>query len=255
MKTISLINNKGGVGKTTSAVNIAAALAALGRRVVLVDLDAQGSASLSLGFAVDPAALSCADVLFDNAAAAAAVYPTENGVYIMPSSERIASADIILGPKYGREKVLQTALNGLHDFDYCLIDCPPSLSLVSVNALVASDYWLIPVTPHYLALEGLANLTRSIARLDASIALRGRLLGILPTMVDYRTRAAREIVDILRAHFKGDMFKTEIGVNVRLSEAQSFGKDIFNYDSRSTGADGYSKATKEMISRIGKDRK
>ncbi len=255
MKIIALVNNKGGVGKTTSAVNLAAGLVAAGkRRVLLADLDAQGSAGLSLGLSRADLSPGVAEVILDGHLIREAIRPSSvKGLDILPGSMTLASADLALSVVKGREVVLKAALTPiLGDYDFTVLDCPPSLGLLTVNALTAADFFLVPVTPDYLSLEGLVNLMDAVERIKAGIGRAADLLGILLTLADYRLNVTEEIGRMIRGYYGRLVFKTEIRGNVRLKEAPSFGKTIFDYDNGSAGAEAYRELTKEVIQRINK---
>jgi len=255
MKIIALVNNKGGVGKTTSAVNLAAGLVAAGkRRVLLADLDAQGSAGLSLGLSRADLSPGVAEVILDGHLIREAIRPSSvKGLDILPGSMTLASADLALSVVKGREVVLKAALTPiLGDYDFTVLDCPPSLGLLTVNALTAADFFLVPVTPDYLSLEGLVNLMDAVERIKAGIGRAADLLGILLTLADYRLNVTEEIGRMIRGYYGRLVFKTEIRGNVRLKEAPSFGKTIFDYDKGSAGAEAYQELTKEVLQRISK---
>ena len=254
MKIIALVNNKGGVGKTTSAVNLAAGLVAAGRRILLADLDAQGSASLSLGLTRADLTPGSAEVMLEGHPIREVIRPTSvKGLDILPGSMALASADLVLSVVKGREVVLKDALTPIRgDYDFTVLDCPPSLGLLTVNALTAADFFIIPVTPDYLSLEGLVNLLDAVERIKKGIGKAAGLLGILLTLADYRLNVTEEIGRMIRGYYGRLVFKTEIRGNVRLKEAPSFGKTIFEYDKGSAGAEAYQELTKEVLQRISK---
>jgi chromosome partitioning protein len=256
MKIIAVVNNKGGVGKTTSAVNLSAGLIAAGKKkVLLVDLDAQGSASLSLGLTRADLSPGTAEVILEGHLIREAIRPSSvKGLDILPGSMALASADLGLSIVNGREVVLKNALTPIRgDYGFTVLDCPPSLGLLTVNALTSADFFIIPLTPDYLSLEGLVNLMEAVEKIRAGIG--GKVaapLGILLTLADYRLNVTEEIGRMIRGHYGRLVFKTEIRGNVRLKEAPSFGKTIFEYDNGSAGAEAYRQLTKEVLKRINK---
>ena len=252
--TFALVNNKGGVGKTTSAVNLAAGLAALNLRVLLADLDAQGSASLSLGLTRADFHPGTAETILEGRPIRDAIRPSSAaGLDILPGSMKLASADLALADVRGRESVLKVAMAPIRaGYDFIVLDCPPSLGLLTVNALTAADFFLVPVTPDYLALEGLVNLMEAVEKIRAGIGKAAAPLGILLTLADYRLNVTEEIGRMIRKHYGGLVFKTEIRNNVRLKEAPSFGKTVFDYDARSAGAEAYRELAKEVLRRVGR---
>jgi chromosome partitioning protein len=248
---LALVNNKGGVGKTTTAVNLSAALASKDRQVLLIDLDSQGSASLSLGVPRADLHPSSADVLLDGVAIRNTLRSTlVEGLDLLTGSMELANADLFLSEVSGREGQLKTALHPVReDYDFIILDCPPSLSLLSINALVAVDAFIVPVSPQYLALEGLVNLMEAVGRIHGEVGTVGSLLGLVLTLVDYRTKVTSEIVQMIRDHYKDRVFKTEVRTSIRLAEAPSFGKSIFDYAASSSGALAYQSLAEEVIVR------
>lgn len=254
MKIVAVVNNKGGVGKTTSAVNLSAGIAAGKKKVLLVDLDAQGSASLSLGLTRGDLSPGSAEVIMEGHPIREAIRPSSvKGLDILPGSMALASADLVLSAVAGREVVLKDALTPIRgDYDFTVLDCPPSLGLLTVNALTAADFFIVPVTPDYLSLEGLVNLLDAVERIKKGIGKAAGLLGILLTLADYRLNVTEEIGQMIRGYYGRLVFKAEIRGNVRLKEAPSFGKTIFDYDNGSAGAEAYRQLTKEVLKRINK---
>lgn len=249
-KIIAVTNQKGGVGKTTTAVNLSACLAALEKKVLLVDLDPQGNATSGLGQG-DAESNTVYDVLIGDAQAKDALLDTGYGsLSLMPTAIELAGAEIELVGMDDRELLLKNALNTIRDdYDYIFIDCPPSLSLLTLNALSAADSVLIPIQCEYYALEGLGQLMNTVKLMRRKLNPDLAIEGILLTMFDSRTNLCAQVVQEVRAHFPKEVFETMIPRNVRLSEAPSYGQPIHIYDGRCIGAKAYGELAKEMIER------
>jgi chromosome partitioning protein len=252
---VAIVNNKGGTGKTTTAVHLAAGLARAGRRVLLLDLDAQASASFALGVGWDRLSPSTADVLFGGLSLSEAARATAvPGLRLVPAEMDLASADLMLADAPDRERRLADALGrrdeGASSRDLVLLDCPPALSLLTVNALVAADRFIVPVTPEYLALEGLVNLMTAVDRIRSGLGDVAALLGILFTLVPPGGRAARDVAALVRERFGDRVFETEIRRDVRLAEAPAFGRTIFEHAPNCRGAEGYAALVRETIRRL-----
>jgi len=246
---IALVSNKGGVAKSTTATNLAAGIAREGRRVLLIDLDSQASASMAMGVARRDLTPSIADVLFSARPLRGVVRETSvDGLDLVTGSMELADADLVLAGVQGREARLAEALGPLLSaYDFVVLDCQPSLSLMPVNALIAADAYIIPVVPQYLALEGLVNLLDGVGRVEAWTGRGALILGILLTVVDYRPRVTWQIVETIRGRYRDLVFNTEIRINTRLAEAPSVGQSIFDYAPSSTGAECYADLTTEVL--------
>ncbi len=250
-KIISIANQKGGVGKTTTAVNLAASLAMKGYRTLLVDIDSQANASSGLG--VDPKVLhkTIYEVLTGSIKAEDAIVDTKlPNLQLLPSHINLVGAEIELVEVEERERVMMRAMQGIRGkYDYILIDCPPSLSLLTLNALSASDSVLIPVQCEYYALEGLGQLLNTINIVKKHLNPHLDIEGVLLTMFDSRLRLSNQVVGEVQRYFGDKVFKTVITRNVRLSEAPSFGLPVVMYDAFSTGAKNYEELSNEVVAR------
>ena len=250
--TVCVANQKGGVGKTTTAISLAAGLAHLGARVLLVDLDPQGNASTGLGIRIEEGEPSTYGVLVDGDALLPALQDTEiDGVALLASSLDLAGAEVELVPAFSREHRLERALEQVQDtFDVVLVDCPPSLGLLTINALVAADEVLVPIQCEYYALEGLSQLLRTVELVADNLNRRLRVGGVVLTMFDARTNLSQQVVEEVRGYFGDLTYTTVIPRSVRLSEAPSFGQPITLYDPSSRGARAYQRLAREVAIRL-----
>ena len=250
-RVIAVTNQKGGVGKTTTCVNLAASLAATKRRVLLVDMDPQGNATMGSGVDKNALELSGYDMLTKRATAAEVIFRADvSGFDILPANGDLTAAEVELMNEIGREHRLRLALNKVREnYDYILIDCPPSLSLLTVNALSAADTVLIPMQCEYYALEGLSSLIDTIEQIKMTVNPNLELFGLLRTMVDQRVNLSDEVSEQLIKHFGDKVFRTMVPRNVTLAEAPSFGKPVLIHDRKSRGAVAYLALAGEMLRR------
>ena len=249
MPTIGVINQKGGVGKTTSAVNLAAALSK-SRRILLVDLDPQANASS--GLSVRNPEKTVYDVLVGEASARATICRTSSdNLFLLPASPDLAGAALELDATSDNMKLLSKALLGARpNYDFILIDAPPSIGALTLNALAAADKLIIPLQTEYYALEGIAGMMDTVERIRGAVNPTLSVLGILLTMFDARTRLSQEVEENVRSHFSDLVFETVIPRNVRLAEAPSYGQPIFDYAPSSAGAEAYRKLGAEVLDRV-----
>jgi chromosome partitioning protein len=245
---LAVANQKGGVGKTTTAVNLGAALAELGYRVLVVDLDPQGNATTGLGINARNLDASIYDVILHDAPIEDVIEPTMlRNLFVVPATIDLAGAEIELVPVFSRELRLKRALESVEsDFDFILIDCPPSLGLLTVNGLAAAGEVVVPIQCEYYALEGLGQLLRNVGLVQANLNSRLEVTTIILTMFDARTKLAEQVADDVRKHFGEQVCRNVVPRTVRLSEAPSFGQPIIIFDSASRGALAYRELAKEV---------
>lgn len=246
---ISFSNQKGGVGKTTTCVNMAAYLSKAGKKILLVDLDPQGNATTGLGFSKSTLKKSVYNVIIDEEEVRDNVLSTElEGLFILPSNIDLAGAEVELVYKKSREKVLKAALDKVKaGYDYILIDCPPSLGLLTINALAAADSVIIPIQSEYYALEGLSQLMNTIALVRQHLNKSLKVEGVVLTMYDGRSLISKQIAAEIKKYFTKKLYEIVIPRNIRLSEAPSHGKPILLHDSKCAGARAYSALTEEFL--------
>ncbi len=249
-RVVAVANQKGGVGKTTTAINLGAALAAFDRKVAIVDFDPQANATSGLGFSGRKNGANAYDVLLGADPREAIRQTAFPNLWLIPSGRDLVGAEIELVDQSNRETRLREAIDPVRgDFDFVFVDCPPSLSLLTVNALAAADSVLIPLQTEYFALEGLRELLESVERVRHAFQPGLEIEGILLTMYDERTNLGRQVLDDIRRHFGRLVYETVIPRNVRLGEAPSFGKPVLAYDIKSKGAEAYLALGRELLKR------
>jgi len=252
-KVIAIVNQKGGVGKTTTAINLAAAVALEGVPVLLLDVDPQANTTGGLGFARDEERLSVYDLLLGNATASEVIVPTEvPHLSLIPGTKNMIGANVELVSVEHREHRLREALEpARNDYPFIFLDCPPALDLLTLNSLVAADTLLVPMQAEYFALEGISELMATLDRVSASFNPELSIEGVLLTMFDDRTNLSQQVRDNLQNFFEDKLFKTTIPRNIRLAEAPSHGKPVALYDPRSRGAEAYRNLALELLERNG----
>jgi chromosome partitioning protein len=250
VKILAITNQKGGVGKTTTSVNLAACLATLGQRVLLIDLDPQGNATTGCGIFKKEALPSVYQILLGAATLEQATIKTEFGFDVIPANRELAGAEVELIDVGQRERRLKEALDG-QAYDFVLIDCPPALNLLTVNALAAAQAVMIPMQCEYYALEGLTDLVTTLRKVRANLNPALEIEGLLRTMYNSQSTLNQQVSAELESHFSGKVYRTVIPRNVRLAEAPSYGKPVIAFDKTSKGALSYLALAEEMLERIG----
>lgn len=249
-RVIAVTNQKGGVGKTTTSINVAYFLSKMGKRTLIIDFDPQGNATSGLGIDKQELGATMTEVIMRQIRLAKVVLPTEyKDLYLAPSTSHLANTEVELAQADGRFVRLREVLNGVIDYDYIIIDSPPSLSLLTVNGLVAADYVLLPVQAEFYALEGLGQLLESMKLIRKGLNPSLKLLGVLPTMMDSRTTLSSQVYDEIKKYFPDKIFKTTIPRNIRLAEAPSHGAPVGVYDRFSKGSRAYKALAKEIVER------
>lgn len=248
-KVIAVANQKGGVGKTTTSVNLSASLAKFDQKVLLIDIDPQGNTTSGIGINKADVQYCIYDVLINDVPLKDAINSTDTvGLEVVPATIQLAGAEIELVPTISREIRLKKALNKIRDkYDYIIIDCPPSLGILTINSLTAADSVLIPIQCEYYALEGLSQLLNTIRLVQKHLNTELKIEGVLLTMFDARTNLSIQVVEEVKKYFQNKVYSTIIPRNIRLSEAPSHGQSIITYDPKSKGAEVYLELAKEVI--------
>lgn len=250
-KTVAVFNQKGGVGKTTTCVNMAAALGAKGKKTLLIDVDPQGNSTSGVGVDKSEVEYSTYDMLVDDVSARAIMIETEfKNLFLLPSSINLAGAELELSQKENRNRALKKAIAGLvMEFDYIIIDCPPSLGILSINALVAADTLIVPLQCEYYALEGLSQLVSTVRTIKQHYNERLELEGVLFTMYDSRLKLTQQVIEEVNKYFPNKAYKTMIPRSVKIAEAPSFGQPVIYYEKYSKASFAYRKFVDEFLKR------
>jgi len=256
---IVIANQKGGCGKTTTCINLSAALAKMGLKVLIIDLDAQAQASLGVGINTDELKYSVYDVMVKNLDMESVIVPTNiQNLDIAPASSMLSGAELEMATLLGREWILRTSIykminTGTRNYDYIIMDCSPSLNLTTINGLASAQFILIPAQTHYFSLEGMKELLSTIKIVKERLNAELQILGILPTLYDVRTRISREILGQIRKHFKDKVFKTAIHTNIKLVEAQVHQQSIYEFAPNSNGGRDYLALSEEVVARTNQE--